>query len=360
MKAHTWIAASIGLILSQALITGCGPKSNAGNENSKPVIVEVRQVEALSEQREIRYSGTIRESVTIPLSFSTVGTVKAVYVDEGQAVRKAQTLAVLNDETYKNALSMAEATLKRAQDAVARLKPMYENGSLPEIKMVEVETSLQQAQASYEISKKNVDDCVLKATESGIVGKRSIEPGMSILPGVNSITIVQVQRVYAKISVHESEIAAITKGSPATVVVPALDNAAYTGSVDDIGILADPLSHTYTVTISIANKNGQLRPGMICNVSMKQSGRQEVHIVPAEAVLIDNDGNAYVYIADRSSGAAVKTPVERGAFVDEGICIRGGVPPDALVITGGQNKLYDGARVIVKNEGAHVADGDRR
>lgn len=61
---------------------------------------------------------------------------------------------MLNDETYKNAYDMSLATLKQAEDAYNRLLPMYKNGNLPEIKLVEVETGLQQAKSATLIAKR--------------------------------------------------------------------------------------------------------------------------------------------------------------------------------------------------------------
>jgi len=63
------------------------------------------------------YIGTIEESVSTPLNFSVTGTVGAVYVSEGASVRKGQLLAVLSNANLQQALQMAQATEKRAQDA---------------------------------------------------------------------------------------------------------------------------------------------------------------------------------------------------------------------------------------------------
>jgi multidrug resistance efflux pump len=92
-------------------------------------------------------------------------------------------LAVLNSESYQNAWQIALSKLKQAEDTYNRLEPVYQKGSLPEVKFVEIQTGLEQARSMAAISEKNVKDCKLYAPSSGTIGRRMIEPGMSIIPG---------------------------------------------------------------------------------------------------------------------------------------------------------------------------------
>jgi len=186
----------LALITLLGLLAGC---SKNEPQEKLPVNVVAQKVSATGDQQMIAYSGTIEESNTTALSFSVVGTVACVLVSEGDYVQKGQLLAVLNDETYKNAYEMSLASQKQAEDAYKRLLPMYKNGNLPEIKLVEVETGLQQAKAATLISKKSVDDCKLYSPVNGIIGKRSIEPGMSALPNLTSISVVEIVKVFAKV-----------------------------------------------------------------------------------------------------------------------------------------------------------------
>ena len=198
MKKNKLFNTCISIALICILFAGCKNESNEQNIKD-PVSVEVQQVRQIEDGQEITYSGTIEESESTSLNFSSMGTISKVLVNEGQYVKKGQLLATLNPETFKNAYEIAQAMEKRAEDGFKRLEPMYKNGTLPEIKFVEVESGLQQARASAAIAKKNLQDCNLYSTVDGIVGKRSIDPGMSAMTSFGGITIVNIDKVFAKV-----------------------------------------------------------------------------------------------------------------------------------------------------------------
>ncbi len=80
------------------------------------------------------------------------------------------------------------------------LSEVYKNGSLPEVKMVEMETGLEQANAAAQIACKNLADCKLFSPANGIIGKRSIEPGMNVIPGITVLTVVKIDKVFIRVS----------------------------------------------------------------------------------------------------------------------------------------------------------------
>jgi len=72
---------------------------------------------------------------------------------------------------------------------------------------------------------------------------------MNASPLSSAFTLVQISTVNAKIPVPENEISLFHRGDMATVVVAALGNRQFGGAVSEIGVMADPLSHTYSMKI---------------------------------------------------------------------------------------------------------------
>ncbi len=331
-----------------SMFNGCTSNSKA-KEAGYETRVEVQQVRYIDDRERIRYSGTIEESVTIPAAFAVNGIVSEVFVREGEKVQKGQLLATLDNATFQNAYLMAEATYKRAIDAVERLRPMHENGNLPDIKMVEAETGLQQATAALELAKKNLADCQLLAPEAGVVGRRSIEVGGGAAPGVTAIRIVQINRVKAVITVHENEISQLSQGMTALVSIPALGNRDWEARIDEIGVVADPLSHTYKVKLTIANRDHQIKPGMICNVVVIHSNDAPVLCLPIDAVQVDEHRNNYVFVVNTHEMTVHKNLVKTGEFLQDGLTVKDGLEADDIVVVSGQHKLYENAPVVVMN-----------
>jgi RND family efflux transporter MFP subunit len=343
IKLRNACGAILALII---LFPACRASREAG-PTSGPVKVVVRKVAAADERQAFAYSGTMAESETIPLSFALPGTVARVYVNEGQAVGKGMLLAEIDDATSKNSYEMAKAAEKQAEDAFNRLSRMYKNGNLPEVKYIEVETGLQQARSAAAIAKKNLDDCRLYASAAGFVGKRSIEPGMIALPNLASITIVKIDKVFARVSVPENDIALIRKGEQAVIWIGALGAREFEGKVEDIGVIADPMVHAYKIRIAVANPDRTIKPGMVCTAILKNAEKAAGLVVPNQAVLVDETGRNYVYCLDTAGFKAAVRYVKLGSLLRDGIEIAGGLSEGETIVVSGQHKLFDGAAVQI-------------
>ena len=87
-----------------------------------------------------------------------------------------------------------------------------------------------------------------------------------------------------KVNVSESYYNRVTKGMPVEVVADALGDALFQGNVSLIHPTIDPVSHTFTVEVSVTNSEQLLRPGMFARVRM-HFGTHERPVLPDHAVL---------------------------------------------------------------------------
>jgi RND family efflux transporter MFP subunit len=308
----------------------------------------VEKIKPVDVNQELAYSGTIEESETIPLSFSSVGTVSKVFVSEGAMVKKGRLLATLDSTTYQNTYAMMQASQLQAEDAYNRLTPMHKNGSLPDVKYVEVETGVQKAKAGAAIAKKTLDDCSLYATSDGYIGRRSIEPGMTAMPNLTSITIVKINRVFARVAVAEDEISLIQRGQKANITIGALGSTHYTGVVEQIGVVAEPIAHTYKIKIGIENNDHAIKPGMICTATIESPSMSHGVAVPSRAVMIDETGKNFVYVVS-SQNRAMREYIATGQLLNSGIEVLEGLKMNDPVVVEGQHKLTDDAFVQIVN-----------
>ncbi len=348
---RTKILVSFFLIIFILLLNSCSDSDAKIRENNA-INVKVEKVRKFDVRESISWSGTIEESESVPLNFAVTGHVEKTLVSEGDYVREGDLLGTLKEGVYIDAKEMSEAALKQAEDAYNRLKPMYDNGNLPEIKLIEVETGLQQARSAASIARRNLEDCRLYAPVNGFIGSKSIEPGMAVAPGLASIEIINISTVYASVSVSEKEISKIKKGQNALISVGALNNSQFGGNVVEAGIVANPLSHTYKIKIAVNNPGHIIKPGMICEVSIDKTVEDDCVVIPNSAVLTDESGRTYVYIISSSTSGAERKYVRTGKFTRDGITITEGLTPDDLVVTAGQHKIDENSTIqIVKDRG---------
>ena len=187
------------------------------------------------------------------VSFPTGGTIRSIDVVVGQRVGAGQVLATVDPTSVQSSYEAAKATLEQAKDAYARMKQLYDKGSLPEIQWVEVQSKLQQAESMERIARKNLDDCAIRAPFGGVISAKEMEVGQQAAPGMPVVRVVKIDRVKVKIAVPEAEIADMKVGRKAEIRVAALGDKAFEGHVVEKGVAADPLSHAYEVKLLVMN-----------------------------------------------------------------------------------------------------------
>lgn len=332
------------LLLSMAaLVTACG---RIGGEKDTPR--ETRVGWTVAQHGEFggihEYVGTLQEAYSTRLCFEAGGRVTRVYVREGQHVKEGQLLAAIDNTTARNSYNAAKAALDRAQDGYDRAEKVYQKGSLPEVKWIEVVTQLSQAQSMEEVARKKLEDCELRAPVSGTISDKDMEVGSTVSPLVPVVNIVGMEGMFVSVGIPEVDINKVTIGSTAKVAVGAMGDTLYEGVVEERNVNADQLSHSYMVRIRLKGRTKGLLPGMVCRVRLdgeRSEGRIEL---PSRAVQLDNDGSRYVWVV--KNGKAQKQVVSIDNLARTGVLIGQGLSNGDTVITDGTQKVASGCRVI--------------
>ena len=329
------------------MLTQCNPKSNPEKPVvERPITISVLEVKSQRMEVNLRYSGTVEASQTIPLNFQTTGTVEKVFVDAGDAVKKGQVLATIDKSDNQNMYEITNSKYQQAKDAYNRLKTVHDQGSLSEIKWVEMETNLAQAKASLDISKNNLDKCSMRAPVNGIIGRRNIEPGMSSITLTSSpFDLVEITTVYVKIAVPENEIGKIRKGDIASAVVSALNNKQFEGEITNLSPVADTFSRTYDAKITVKNQNLELKPGMVCDVILNLKTEKEMILVPYQSVSKDPEGNTYLFVVDSNRKTVKKQIIKTGYYNSDKLEVLTGLTQGQIIVTEGKEKLSDNSLI---------------
>ena len=338
MRRCVTILTAATLILA---VTAC--KKTAPVKERVVLPVQVMVVDTVTGGMTRTYVGEVEENLSVAVSFPMGGRVERVYVHEGDRVRAGQILATISKSTAQNAYNSAKASLDQAEDAYNRLKKVYDQGSLAEVKWVEIQTTLEQARSMEQIARKQLEDCTLTAPVAGVVGSCNAKAGGSLLPGEPAVTILDMGKVSVTFSVPESEISTVNVGDEASVCVPALDNRIMNGKITDRSVSASRVSHSYQVKIAFPNPDKSLMPGMVCKVLLNESDSQGF-VVPAKCVQTRPEGLS-VWVVE--NGRAQHRLITSTAFVANGVLVSSGLHPGDTVITAGMDKLYVGADITI-------------
>lgn len=336
---------TIWILLGILLLSSC-TKTNE-QKIKAPVRVKTEVLSTGANVDGQTYVGVVEEREATAVSFTSMGVVKRVFVNEGQVVGRGQLIAVIDDTQARNVLRGAEAMMAQATDAQTRYKMLHDNGSLPEANWVEIQSKVAQAASQLEVAKKNLADCQLRAPVGGIIGRKFISAGETAMPSQAVVNILNINTVKVKVAIPEGEVSVINPHTPSIIRVEATGGS-YEGGRIEKGVQADPMTHTYDIRINVANGSHKLLPGMVASVqfgaSWVQMGIQQLS-APVTAVQKRADGTLFVWTIDKDS-LAHRTPVGIGETIGNRVAIMNGVAGGQRIVIEGYQKLSEGTKVV--------------
>ena len=326
------------------MICSCSEKKE--NKVKAPTRVKTEVVGAAVINPQQQYVGIVEEHEGTAVSFTGMGVVKRMLVNEGQSVGRGQLIAEMDDTQARNLLAGAEAQMNQANDALERYKMLHDNGSLPEVQWVEIQSKVAQAKSQYEVAKKNLADCRLTAPVSGIIGKKLLGAGETAMPSQAVVTILDISSVKVKVAIPEAEVSGITASTPTTINVEAAQKQVSGGKIEK-GVQADALTHTYEVRINVQNADRKLLPGMVASVQFAAVPQQKTEqaMLPVTAVQKKADGSMFVWTIAKDS-TAHRTTVSTGYTQGNRMIITSGIENGQHVVTEGYQKLSEGTKVV--------------
>ena len=224
---------------------------------------------------------------------------------------------------------------------------LHENGSLPEVKWVEIQSKVAQAKSQVAVAKKNLADCQLLSPVSGIVGSKNVGTGETAMPSQAVVTILDINSVKVKVSIPENEMGSIGANTSATISVEAVGKQFKGGRIEK-GVAADALTHTYDIRIHVANPGHHLLPGMVANVTLG-NGHAPAYTrqvtVPVTSVQKNVDGMLFVWTISNDS-TAHRTKLTVGQTQGNRINVTSGIADGQLIVTEGYQKLSEGTKVV--------------
>ena len=213
------------LLLPVLFIAGCNRNRSAEYRTAgerEPAAVRVEAVRAVDNVYSDTYIGTVRASRSAVISCRHAGTLASLDVVQGQHVDKGDTIGTVSSQSVTSMRDMALATLAQAKDGYDRAKPVYEAGSMAEVKWVEIQTQLSKAEASAKAARKALDDCMMKAPYAGVVGDVFVDEGVELGVAEPVVRLMDISSVEISFPVPESEIGGVRTGMKVSFSVPAL------------------------------------------------------------------------------------------------------------------------------------------
>jgi len=335
-------------LLALLAMTGCSKKEEVVKEEVvRPA--KIMTIEDAKTVTNLKFPGKVQALDRVELSFEVSGKLIEIAIKEGQRVKKGDVIAKIDPANYQSQLEARQAQVNQAKAEVDRytnlLKARVVAKSTYDVKQRNYEVAL----SNLNIARKAVRDTILRASFTGIIGKRFVDNYQVIQA---KEPIVSLQKVSAiEVIVHTPENIMNKKTANSTMKISAeFEN--YPGErfplkVKEYSVEADSQTQTYRVVLTMPMPKGKtILDGMTATVFLQTDNPTTGGIeIPVQSVFYDEKGQAYVWKVDAGFKIARHT-VTVGTMMDGGkIIVKSGLATGDRIITAGVQTLTEGTKV---------------
>lgn len=373
-EKHLWSPASWASLLAAGILiaalavscskSGGGSGDEAAPESAAPATVTLTQVTRGDVSRILQLTGTVAAppNKDVKVSALVAGRIANLNVAEGDRVDAGQILAKLDDHTYRDQVTQAEAGVAQADANVenaklnlARNEDLVQKGIAARKELEDARTEaavaaaqLRQANAALSLAQVQVTRAEVHSPIAGTVVKRFVNVGEQV-DGTAATPIVEVAslgEVEWMANVPVDDLRKLPVGTAVELTSTALTGRHFGGRVVAVSQAVDPTTNAGLVRVRIPNENLELRLGMFLSAQIPIERHSNVLTVPAVSIYLDQEGKPRVFEVNGENATAVE--VTEGIQTPDTVEILSGVKEgDKIILTGGYG-LEDKSKVKVQ------------
>ena len=342
------------------LLAGCSDQAPKA-EDIRPVRAIVLTANDIAINAE--FPGEVRARVESRLGFRVGGKITVRKVDTGTVVKKGQVLMQLDPQDLRLSQAASQAGLRAAETArdlaKAELKRYQElrvknfvSQAVLDAKLSgynAAQANVDAAQASYFGQSNQAGYATLVADIDGVVTAVDAEVGQVVAPGTPVVRVAKTNEMEIVIGLPEDKVETLRKVSDVTVRLWANPKVAIQGKIREVSPVADALTRTYPVKVSIPDAGSEVKLGMTALVQFASKAPVPLIKAPLTA-LYHEKATTSVWVIENNVVRLV--PVQVGGTSDNDVVLVGGVKAGQTIVTAGVNLLKNGQKVSILQEEA--------
>ncbi|MFZ1530229.1 MAG: efflux RND transporter periplasmic adaptor subunit [Ferruginibacter sp.] len=288
--------------------------------------------------------------------------VKAVYVRQGQYVKKGQLLLKLDDALQRQQVNAAQqqtgaikTQLVFAKNVYQRQKNLWDKGIGTEVQLLTsksnvetLENQLSAANEQVKLAAEQLKTANVYSDVSGVADVVSIRPG-EIFQGATAagpqIQIVNTSSLKVVTNIAENYLTRMRLGSPVVISLPDI-NKTYQSSLSYIGQSVSARMIGFVAEAKLPS-DPLVKPNQTAIVKILDYAAANAVVIPVNTVQTDEQGK-YVFVMEKLSNGkfvAKKKPVNMGEVYGDRAEIKTGLSAGEQLITEGYQNIYEGQQV---------------
>jgi len=360
-----------------------GKTTAPGGRRSAAMPVEDAHVEKGTVRDVAQFTGSLQARSYFIVAPKVPGRLEKLLVNVGDAVRRGQVIAQLDDQEYAQQVEQARAELEVARAQAAdyesafaiagrefeRIAALSKKGIASESELDAARAQYQAAEAKCKVAAAQVQqkEAALKAAqvrlsytriaaaweepdEVRFVGERFVDEGAMLAANAPIVSILDLSTLLAVVHVIERDYPKLAIGQAAVLSTDAFPERTFVGRVVRIAPLLRETSRQARVEIEVPNPDRLLKPGMYVRAQIEFARREDATLVPT-AALVRRNGKPGVFVIDPATRKVRFVAVTTGVVSSQHTEILS-PPLSGRVVTLGHHLLEDGATVILPEEAA--------
>jgi RND family efflux transporter MFP subunit len=276
--------------------------------------------------------------------------VKSLYVTQGQAVRKGQVLARLDDALIRQQIAPLQAQLDAARDTYRRTQNVWNQGIGTYQQVLTAKTQVETLEKQIGIIQKQAALMTVTAPQSGVADQVNVRVGEMFVGNSAlgpQIRIVNTGNLKIVAAVPENYSGRVSVGSKLQVVLPDQNNRAIDAVVSVVQKVIDPNTRSFNIEARIPSEVN-LKPNQIAKVKILDYASSNVITIPVNVIQSDEKGK-YVYVMENNGGKTVarKKYVITGETYTDKVEVKSGLSSGEQLITEGYQDIYEGQLINI-------------
>ncbi len=334
-------------IVTALIITGCSKKEEpVKKEKIRPA--KILTIEQSAKVINLKFPGKVQALDRVELSFEVSGKLVQMAVKAGQHVKKGDLIARIDPANYKSKLEAQQSRVNQSKAEFDRysnlLKEKVVAKSTYDVKKRHYEVAV----ADLKIARKSYNDTRLRASFSGIIGRRFVENYQVVQVKQAIVSLQRVSDIEIVVNAPEN----VMREKDNLKIKITAEFANYPGdifplTVKEYSTEADPQTQTFRIIFIMPSPEGKtILDGMTATVFISADfGGDNAIAIPVQSIFYDEKGNAFVWTTSEDLHIN-KQKVEVGTLTNDGnIKINSGLKSGDIIITAGVQSLSEGMQV---------------
>jgi RND family efflux transporter MFP subunit len=336
--------------------------SNAASR-SKARLVAATPVEMKDFKHYIDLQGKIdAQNISYIAPRGMGGQVKAVYVKEGQSVKKGQLLLKLDDAIVNQQVTAArqqldgiKTQLSFARNLYQRQKNLWDQGIGTEVQLITAKTNVESLENQLKSAQEQVQVAVEQSKTTNVVSDvDGIADIVNIRVGEQftgmtatgpQIKIVNKKDLKAVTNIPENYLTRVQKGTPVEVEVPDA-NKKFSSRISLVSQSIESTQRGFVAEARIPS-DPSLKPNQTAILRINDYSAPNAVVIPVNTVQTDENGKFVYLLSPLSNGKTIakKQAVTIGEVYGNDVEIKTGLKTGDQLITEGFQTVYDGQTV---------------